>query len=105
MKLKNTEAAVVYTFESDNGETVYRITCVDGIVDSIMKAEIQYYDDGDAENGPRLSSSLSDPVSFETSNVVFEYELKDSERIEAIIKDAEAYTIHLMMSEADYSKM
>ena len=105
MKLKNTEAAVVYTFESDNGETVYRITCVDGIVDSILKAEVQYYDDGDCENGPHLSSGLSDPVTLDTSNVVFEYELKANDRIELIIKDAEAYTLYCMQSEADYSGM
>lgn len=101
MKLTSKRAAVIYEYES--GDTYYRITCVEGEVLSIQKIEVQYYDCGDAENGPKVGSELSDPMELTPSHDWFEADLEDS--LEEMLKDAEAYTIHLMMSEADYSKM
>lgn len=101
IKLQKKEAATLYHFE--NGDTLYQILCVDGIVSSIEKRTVEYYDCGDVENGPKLGSDLSEAMSMETSNVVFERDLESN--IELILKDAEAYTLYCMQAYADYSGM
>jgi hypothetical protein len=96
MKLTKIETATIYTF-SDK-ETEYRIECIGGIVTGIARATVEYYDDGDAENGPSLGSDLSDFTELETGNVWFESHLDTL--LDSILKDAEAYTLHLMMCAA-----
>lgn len=101
MKLIEKIPATIYTFENEE-KTLYSFECREGVVVRISKEEVCFYDDGDLENGPSLSSELGAPQELCSSQVIFEKDLITD--IEAIIKDAEAYTLHCQMMNADYSQ-
>ncbi len=101
MRLVETKPATIYTFEV-NSELFYRVCCEDGIVTSIEKLEAVWVEGGDAESGPKMDANMTTSY-LESSVVHFERDLAES--IEAIIKDAEAYTLYCLMSGADYSRM
>jgi len=98
MKLIETQTATIYTFEDEDCCTSYRVECIEGVVTGIARAAIEYYDDGDAENGPQLGSDLGDFMDLETSCVWLESHLLANPL--PIFKDAEEYTTHLMMTAA-----
>lgn len=92
MKLVKTNLATIYTFESSS-ELHYRITCEDGLVSMIEKCEVVWQEGGDAESGPRMFSGLATSI-IEPSDIRFERDLETC--IDAIITDAEAYTLHCL---------
>ena len=101
MRLVETKPATIYTFEV-NSELFYRVCCEDGIVTSIEKMEAVWAEGGDAEIGPKMYANMTTSY-LKSSDVYFERDLVES--IEAIIKDAEAYTLYCLMGGADYSRM
>jgi len=90
MKFTSTTNAVIHTYERT--DEVFRIVIEEGEPLYVQRAVVEYFDDGDMENGPKLGAELSSFQDLECSRVHIEFDPTDLNAVEAIINDAIAYS-------------